>query len=459
MTDPYTQLGEQLAAAASRRSAIASAPAARSGRPTRRRIGAAAVALVLVGSAAGLAATGFLNGSPVRNEATVSPYAGNGLPVSGQNASRLALLVADPVESLPWGLRVLHTTRGQVCVQVGRVQDGQLGELGLDSAFSSDQRFHALPANVLPPGYGGGQSQTDCVGQGQTLVSEDEMADRSGARLLPEEFTLPGTPRKFPPKANLRALAYGTLGSHAVSITYRTPQGLHTAPVQAPDGAFLVVQPAERVNQMFAVGGSISGEATPHAVGTVVSPVFRPGEPPIVSAATFRFGSLLCSEGSGAPIRRPCPAVQRKPFPRGSLLPSRSLHQPVALKLLPQSRSVCSSAYLLYPCYKGLVTFRAPYAVRAAGADYDIDALQKCKIGGRPETAWSLERDVRAHELIQTVSLGVFVYTPACVPNESFRVSYVNPRGPSPLAPHESVIVGSVGMDRAGGSPRPPASR
>ena len=414
---------------------------------------------MLVGSAAGLAATGFLNGSPVRNEASVSPYAGNGLPVPGENASRLALLVADPAESLPWGLRVLHTTRGQVCVQAGRVQDGQLGELGLDSAFSGDRRFHALPANVLPPGYGGGQSQTDCVGRGQTLVSEDEMADRSGARLLPEEFTVPGTPRRFPPKANLRALAYGTLGSHAVSITYRTPQGLHTAPVQAPDGAFLVVEPAEHVNQMFAVGGSLEGEVTAHAVGTVVSPVFRPGQPPIVSAATFRFGSLLCSEGSGAPIQRPCPAVHPKPVRRGSMLPSRSLHQPVALKLLPQPRDACSASYLLYPCYKGLITFRAPYAVHAAGPDYNIEALQKCKIGGRPETAWSLERDVRTHELIRTLSLGLFVYTPSCVPNESFRVSYLNERGPSSLAPHESVIVGDVGMDRAGGSPRPPGSR
>ena len=59
-------------------------------------------------------------------------------------------------------MRIEHTTRGQLCMQVGRVDGGRLGELGVDSAFGSDGRFHALPATVLPPGYGGSAGQVEC---------------------------------------------------------------------------------------------------------------------------------------------------------------------------------------------------------------------------------------------------------------------------------------------------------
>ena len=173
MRDPYTMLGEELTAAATRQLTGAPSRPVRRRWRSRRRIGAAAIVLALVGSAAGVAATGFLNGSPVRPEGAVSPFAGNGAPVAGEASTRLALLAQDPTEPLPWGLRVFNTTRGQACAQVGRVQGGQLGELGLDSAFGDDGRFHPLGASVLPPGYGGSASQTECVGAGQTVISED----------------------------------------------------------------------------------------------------------------------------------------------------------------------------------------------------------------------------------------------------------------------------------------------
>jgi hypothetical protein len=453
MTDPYSFLANQLAQAAERQEARRGARGgARAWLSRRLNATAAAALLVLGGGAVAVAATGVLNGAPVKPEVPPSPVAGNGLPVTGGHP--VALAAADPHGGLPWGLRVLHTTRGQVCVQVGRVLDGRLGELGVDSAFGDDGRFHVLAPEILPPGYGGATGDVECAAPGQTLIFEDTSADRSAVRLLPEEFR--EAPRnhkhhEIPPVRDLRALSFGLLGPHAVSITYRTLTGMRTIPVAGPDGAFLIVEPAGYVTSASDIGGSEGGEANANSVNVI----FPLAHHPMVSAVTFRFGRRVCSQGAGAPVHRRCPR-RRTIAPRRWFLPTRSLHAPVALALLPQSHAACDAAFLRYPCYKGQVKFTAPYAVTTAGTDYEIDALaQSCKVGGRPETAWELERDVRREELVRTDSLGLFVFTPSCAPHEAFRVSYLNPRGPSAHAPHESVILGTVSMSDATG-PRPP---
>ena len=94
-------------------------------------------------------------------------------------------------------------------------------------------------------------------------------------------------------------------------------------------------------------------------------------------------------------------------------------------------------------------------------ADYSIDGFATCKAGGRPETSWGLQRNVRAHETLRTTSLGLFVLTPSCASSEGFEVTYLNRQGPSAGAPHESVIVGTVTLSKAtlpnGQNPKPPA--
>ncbi len=135
----------------------------------------------------------------------------------------------------------------------------------------------------------------------------------------------------------------------------------------------------------------------------------------------------------------------------------RQLDQPVHLTLLAQSRAACNAAYLKFPCYKGQVEFTAPYAVSSAGSEYDIEGIARCKIGGRVETAWSLERDVKAHELIRTDSLGRFVYAPSCASTEKFQVSYQKRPGAMAVGPPEKVIIGTVSLGQAtlpgGGKP------
>jgi hypothetical protein len=462
MTDPYTALGRQLAAAADRLESHGTTNGrVRAWLSHRLNAAAVAAALVLGGAAVAAAATGLLSGAPVKPEVAVSPAAGNGVPVSG-SIEHLLLSVADPAGGLPWGMRVFRTTRGQICAQVGRVQGGQLGELGLDSAFGSDGRFHALPADVLPPGYGGSSGQIECLLAGQTVIVEDANADRSAMRLLPEEFRVPPKFREspknpkhreivpptsdIPPTGDLRALAYGLLGPHAVSVTYRTTDGLKTVPVHGREGAFLIVEPAGYIKSHSLVGGSFGGQATASSVE--VTPLSAPNAGAMISAVAFRFGAKLCSQGTGSPIHMRCP-THRVYAPRRWLTPTRSLHAPVHLTLLRQSPAACKAAFLLDPCYRGEVEFTAPYAVTTAATDYEIQAHANCKLGGRPETGWSLERDVRRNEVIRTVSLVRFVFAPSCAAHESFEVSYRNLQGPSAAAPHESVIIGTVSMSSA----------
>jgi hypothetical protein len=242
-------------------------------------------------------------------------------------------------------------------------------------------------------------------------------------------------------------VSYGLLGPHAVSVTYRTPAGMRTVPVRSREGAFLLVEPAGYIKNSSLVGGSMSGQAEGSSVDVI------PARPPafneaLVSAVSFRFAGKLCSQGTGAPVRTRCPA--RRTFtPLRWFNPKRSLHTPVGLTLLRQSPAACKAAFLINPCYKGQVEFTAPYAITAAGSDYDIQGAAKCPAGGRPETGWSLERDVRRGEHIRTLSLGLFVYTRKCASHESFTVRYLNNQGPSRGAPHESIVVGTVALSQA----------
>jgi hypothetical protein len=444
MTDPYTSLARQLVAAAERQEVDRRGRRLRDWRPRRMPAVAIAAVLVLAGAAVAVAATGLLEGSPVKPGVNASPLSGNGLPL-GRKGAGMLVRTADPSGGLSWGMRVLHTTRGQVCVQVGRVTGFQLGELGTDSAFGNDGRFHPLPPDVLPPGYGGSSGQIECAPSGGTLIAEYPNADRNAVRLLPEEFhDGPGGPPKLPPAADLRTLAYGLLGPHAVSVTFRTPSGLRTKPVSGREGGFLIVEPGGYVHSPSRSGQSVLGEASSRSV-RVTSPSSHTRS--IVSAATFRFGTTICSQGTGAPVHTRCPSASRGGR-NARMGPSRNLHQKIRLTLLQQSATACRAAYLLYPCYGAQLAFQAPYAVSSASTDYEIHGFAHCDAGGRPETGWALERDVKAHEAIHTTSIGLFTLTPSCLAHEGFEVRYGQSFGATgpPKAP---VIIGVVRLSEA----------
>jgi hypothetical protein len=580
--DAIDRFGQELVLAGRRRHAgLRSLPARFGTRfartsPRRRasthvRVALVVLALALATAAITLAATGvILTGSPVATVRAPIATAGEGIPVAG-GARLLPLRAADPAGGLPWGMRIIHTTRGLICVQIGRVYDNQLGQLGVDGAFHNDGRFHPLPTDALPDvlANAAGWMAGNCSSPGG-IYAGDSVGLELSAATSPRQGA--GVP------ADRREISFGLLGVHAVSVTYREGSQTRTQRVLPSLGAYLIVQRYTSGRPLGSVSetdgrdepGNYSSPAGPNGALTAITyrytgrscvdrgnlrlascglsevPPPRPAALPIVreplhaqlqihnhviTSAQISFQAPypvtnadegysvmarvcrrgLAGEGSRADVARgalvtipiegvlseACGRVVKftveyvrfagglpQPTPLGSITireppgthpaplprrvvelerrsnPTRSLHAMIHLTLLPQPRAACNAAFLLYPCYKGEVGFTAPYAVTSAGGDYSVNGFATCKAGGRPETSWDLQRNVRAHETLRTTSLGLFVLTPSCASSEGFEVTYLNQHGPSAGAPHESVIVGTVTLSKAtlpnGQNPKPP---
>ena len=212
----------------------------------------------------------------------------------------LSLRVPDPAGGPPWGMRLIYTTADRAdpardhrsarwgCVQIGRVVNGRLGILGQDGAFHNDGLFHELP--VQPEACGslnhsgvlvgltGGVSVTASAysGLGACLTSSARRQEQMALPSLERQLgvaraekdlhavreTLEGlaTYRRLAPKfdadancldSDLRHVAYGVAGPDATSVTL-TGGGRHQTIALAPrdDGAYLIVQPVSRQEQM-----------------------------------------------------------------------------------------------------------------------------------------------------------------------------------------------------------------
>jgi hypothetical protein len=423
MTDPYTLLGRQLACAARRQElAHPEESGARTSLSGRLNAVALSAALLLSGGAIAIAASGVLDGSPVHPEQPVSPSAGNGVPATG-GSHLLALRVADPEGGLPWGMRLVRTTRGELCVQIGRVHDGQLGELGVDGAFGGDRRFHALSPAILPDASGSAASAA-CVEAGQTMSGYEAGLDRSAAFHSYARQETAAAARK------LRSISFGLLGPHAVSITYRNRAELVTHGLDRTTGAYLIVTPA---------ADHITGGVDDAYLG---ERGFRPRPIGAVSAISYRFGRLVCADGTGGPVHTPCPTPNRNP-PERWFDPTRSLNEPLSASLEPQPRADCDAAFLVYPCYRVELTFTAPYAVTTAGSEYDIETSSSCSHARL--SGWSIDRNVRRSAMVRTLSTSLYV---PCASPQRVKVRYLNEQGPSKRSPHESVIVGATAVLR-----------
>ncbi len=420
------ELRDELIAAAHSREA--NRRAAFGARPwPSRRVNALVIAVVLVlsGGAIAVAATGVLSGSPVRQQGRLSPNAGMGVPAAG-GSRLLALRAADPQGGLPWGMRLVHTTRGEVCVQIGRVEDDQLGQLGIDGAFHDDGRFHPLAPDILPEFSDSGD--VGCNVAGLIRIGSWPGGDRSAA-------PSPERTRFKPTRKDLRLISWGLLGPHAVSITYQTAAGVRTGPVAPGTGAYLIVGAVSHVPDSINGGAELLGWTSGHEVAAgFPAPSDVAGS---MIAATFRFGSFTCSIGHGAPPATTCP--RPRPTPENPFAPTRSLNEPVQVALRTQPHDSCSASYLVDPCYRAEIEFKAPYAVTSAGSEYFVQAKSSCNHARA--SSWSFTQDIQRGETVRTQSSGLFNCT-----SDEFTVQYIN----SILVPaaggshHESVIVGTI---------------
>jgi hypothetical protein len=210
-------------------------------RPRRRwrRSGAFLVALPLGVAAMAVAATsGILSGAPVENPPGLhlNPKAGLGVVVG--SGKLLGVRAADPAGGPDWALRMVKTSRGLGCVQLGRLVDGKLGVLGRDGTFGNDGKFHERGAQII--------QQTDCQqtdGAGRVFIAMSyiglpDSGDATGCAARAHK----SDPRPVCPDGSLRTIYYGLLGPQATAVTYVGAAGtLVRQPVSAPEGAYLVV--------------------------------------------------------------------------------------------------------------------------------------------------------------------------------------------------------------------------
>jgi hypothetical protein len=414
------ELRNELIAAAHKQEANRDAAArVRSWLSRRGNAAVMAVAFVLAGGAIAAAATGVLNGSPVKRQGPATPNAGIGVPAPG-GSRLLALRAADPQGGLPWGMRLVHTTRGEICVQIGRLDDGQLGQVGIDGAFHDDGRFHPLAPDILPETSDSGDVSCN-LATAPIRIGLWASGDRSAAP-SPERTSFKPTAR------DLRSISWGLLGPHAVSITYHTAAAVLTRLVASGTGAYLIVSEVGHVPRSIGGGAEFVG----WTVGRTVDAQSPTGMDGPVIATTFRFGSLTCSIGHGAPVATRCPTTYHE-IPENRLAPTRSLNEPVQLTLKTQPHDSCSAAYLVDPCYRAEIEFKAPYAVTNAGSEYFVQAKSSCNHARA--SSWSFTHDIQQGQTVRTQSSGLF----NCTSGE-FKVQYIKSFNNS----HPTAVVGTA---------------
>ena len=353
------QLERDLLDAANRRIVATGAQSAANARTPRHtaharlrrlRLPLIAFACLFASATIALAASGvILSGAPVRPEGRLNPGVGEGVPAPG-GSRLLAMQVPDPEGGLPWGMRIVRTTRGEVCVQIGRVENGQLGELGVDGVFHDDGRFHPLPADVLPETSRVGVRVNDndateavsCHLAGQVVVAEDVGVDRSAG-------AADGGERKRPLR-ELRNIYYGMLGAPAVRVSYKTGKTVRTLAVLQPLGAYLIVRKAAPRELEGSGGESLGSEGD------------LPASAPL-TAITYRLDGKLCQRG---PVLAPggvenlVDPCSEPHWPAVRSVAPRDLHRPLHVRLQVSNGQV----------HGVQLSFTAPFAVRSAKEDY-----------------------------------------------------------------------------------------
>lgn len=355
------------------------------------RVALVALMLVLATAAITLAATGvILTGPPVNTVRAPIATAGEGVPVAG-GARLLPLRAQDPAGGLPWGMRVIHTTRGLICVQIGRVYDGQLGQLGVDGAFHDDGRFHPLPTDALP------DDLTDVAGwmAGNCSSPGDIYAgDSVGLQL-----SATTSPRRGPGVlSDRREISFGLLGVHAVSVTYREGSQTRTQSVLPGLGAYLIVQPYTNGKPL----GSVSETDGRDEPGNYSSPAAPNGA---LSAITYSYAGRPCVDRGH--LRLASCGLSEVPPPPPAALPI--VRAPLRAHLHIHNHVVT----------RAQITFHAPYAVTNADESYSVTA----SVCHRGLAGNSSQADVARGELV-TIPVESAL-SEACARAVRFTVQYV----------------------------------
>jgi hypothetical protein len=285
-------------------------------------------------------------GTPAGPE-KVDPNTFQGAAIPGTVS--LAAEAADPRGGLPWGLRTFRTTRGQTCLQVGRVQDGTIGVIGQDNAWDNDHRFHPIAPNAYTAD---SCSQTDRHGNVfnnlsvQGAIASADVPFGTGPQ--GGECRIGEAPSQDPvcPSADVRDLDYGLLGPAAVSLTYLDASGHQiTEPTSGRNGAYLLVRlPTRQHCQLLNAGGRscVSGG------GRTSSSELQSG---VITSVTYSDGHT-CHLPAPTPAgvgQASCPPIGYA-APRIEHVTAAQTAAPITVRKLPAERYCTSGPLRLAPC-------------------------------------------------------------------------------------------------------------
>jgi hypothetical protein len=230
-----------------------------------RRFGALVALSVIAIAGCAWGASQLLSGSTVDSGfPPANPSTGLGAPLRS-SFGLLGLRRSDPAGGLPWGMRIIRTTRGEACLQVGRVLDGKVGAVGSGYAFHDDGRFHpfsvedALGLACVHPDARGRVFDA----QGPITVSADglSLAESISDRV---HCDLPGQHNwGFRcPRSQLRLLAFGALGPDAASLNVSYEGRSFTVTPFGQQGAYLLVFPAPKGTNVGYFGAQAHAQPT-----------------------------------------------------------------------------------------------------------------------------------------------------------------------------------------------------
>jgi hypothetical protein len=266
-----------------------------------RGLAVVVVASVVATPAVGAVTNWFGVGAPNHPQSEAQAF-GVGNAIRG-TTKLLPIRVPDPQGGPPWGIRVVSTQTGS-CQETGRVENGQLGSLGIDDYWNDDHLFHPYLRNWVGQACGssGGGPGSGALGAeaGQFSASANVPSFRKGVQLTgcqedPRE--LGGRPAC--PSGSLRFVIAGQLGSNVKSITYERPN--HSLAIERTagrSGAFLLVFQMDAATCRLYLHGLLDKDGRCARVPTPPTSPFQTPVTAAIKAITFR-------NGQTCPVRGP----------------------------------------------------------------------------------------------------------------------------------------------------------
>ena len=352
---------------------------------TRIIVPAIAAAVVLAGAGGGALLLQEGKPLPAAYVLPADPETGLGQPEAA-SLTPLPMRVADPEGGPPWAMRVIRTTRGLVCLQGGRLVNGQLGGLGSGYAFDADGRFHPFEAEDAIatdacPAVGAGRP---AFLPGPPMIVPTNALPLAGENVAPADRVqcdLPGEDNWGVrcPQSELRQVAMGLLGPDASSITVNAAGSTSTVKPYGPDGAYLIVlaaQPDANASMHSGAYDGPFGDVSNAAGKAVLTVTYTDGSqcqiPSEGSAHQCRARGAE-NEAGAIPTALPNTAVHAEYIPNGSHLEAN---------LMADARNTPPNTSMAFrPAHEGeessgpaaAITFTAPIAAPSASTAYVVE--------------------------------------------------------------------------------------